>query len=264
MKKYVEIGKISMKTQMTYRFDVWAGSMMPFIRVFLAYALWKALFQGKEVIAGFSFGMMLTYYILNAFIQRLDQSNNMVWDTAGEIREGRFSKYMVRPVSPLGHFLSVSFGKTVYILLITVLTVLMLALLFRDQFIWPANLINLAAATLMVVLGLLFMALLNYLTALLAFKFNDVTGWHLIKGNVVEFLAGALLPLSLLPDWMQGIMRFFPFYYVQYLPASLYLGMRTDEALPGLAILMLWDGVLAFLAVGAYHRFRRVYEGVGV
>lgn len=137
MKKYLEIGRISMKTQLAYRFDVYVGALMPFIRVFLAYALWQVLFQGKREIGGFSFGMMLTYYIIGAFIQRLDQSNNMVWDTAGEIREGKFSKYMVRPVSPLGHFLSVSFAKTLYILAVTLLTVVVLALLFGDLFVLP-------------------------------------------------------------------------------------------------------------------------------
>jgi ABC-2 type transport system permease protein len=264
MKKYLEIGRISMKTQLAYRFDVYVGALMPFIRVFLAYALWQVLFQGKREIGGFSFGMMLTYYIIGAFIQRLDQSNNMVWDTAGEIREGKFSKYMVRPVSPLGHFLSVSFAKTLYILAVSLLTVVVLALLFGDLFVLPSSLLNVLIAAVMSLLGLLFMALLNYLTALLAFKFNDVTGWHLVKGNVVEFLAGALIPLSLLPGWMQDVMQLFPFYYTQYLPASIYLGLNTNKGLQGILVLMLWDGLLWFLAQRTYHRFRRVYEGVGV
>ena len=264
MSKYLEVGKISMKTQMTYRFDVTIGGLMPFVRVFLAYALWKVLFTDKSQIGGMTFPMMLTYYIICAFLQRLDQSGSLVWDMAGEIREGRFSKYMVRPISPLGHFLSVSFGRTLYILGVTLTTVIALALLLNKSFAMPPCLINVVYAILIGFLGLIFLSLLNYLTAMLAFKFNDVTGWHLLKSNVVEFLTGSLIPLSLLPAWILSGMKFFPFYYIHYIPASLYLGLKTDEVIPGLITLILWNIALWTLAVYTYRRFRRVYEGVGI
>lgn len=263
MRKYLEIGKVSVKTQITYRFDVIVGSFMPFVRVFLAFFLWRTLFTGKTEMGGMTFGMMLTYYIICAFIQRLDQSNGLVWDFAGEIREGRFSKYLVKPVSPLGHFMFTSLGKTLYILVFTLLAVAGVALIFNQQFLLPSSVLNLVLALIIAFLGLVFMILLNYLTALLAFKFTDITGWHLLKGNIVDFLSGALLPLSLLPLWMQGIMRFFPFYYMQFLPASLYLGLRTDEALWGILVMTLWIFALWGLAEATYNRFRRLYEGVG-
>lgn len=263
MKKYIEIGKVSIKTQITYRFDVLIGCFMPFIRVFLAYFLWKALFVGKTEMGGMTFPMMLTYYVVCAFIQRLEQSSGLVWEYAWEIREGRFSKYMVKPVSPLGHFVFVSLGKALYHMLFTLLAVGAVILVFSSQFTGPASLWHLMIALLTAFLGLLVMILLNYLTALLAFKYTDITGWHLLKGNIVDFLSGALLPLSLLPVWTQEIMRFFPFYYMQYLPASLYLGLRTDEALFGILILTFWICVLWVLAEVVYNRFRHLYEGVG-
>ena len=264
MGKYLEVGKVSMKAQMTYRFDVYIGSVLPFVRVFLAYALWKVLYTGKTEIGGMSFGMMVTYYIICAFIQRLDQSVGLVWDTAGEIREGRFSKYMVRPISPLGHFMSVSLARSLYILVVTLFTVGILALVFQNNFVMPSSLINLACATITGLLGLIFLALLNYLTALLAFKFNDVTGWHLLKSNVVEFLTGTMIPLSLLPAGIQNGMHFFPFYYIHYISASLYLGLRTNEFIPGIITLLIWIVALWGLAEYAYRRFRRIYEGVGI
>jgi ABC-2 type transport system permease protein len=263
MRKYLEVGKISVKSQITYRFDVLIGCFMPFIRVFLAYFLWRTLFTDKTEMGGMTFPMMLTYYIVCAFIQRLEQSNGLVWEFAGEIREGRFTKYLVKPVSPLGHFVFTSLGKTLYHLVFTVLAVGCVILIFKGQFVGPASAGSLILALLIAFLGLLVMILLNYLTALLAFKFTDITGWHLLNGNVVDFLSGALLPLSLLPDWMQGVMRYFPFYYMQFLPASLYLGLRTQEAFFGLLVMVIWIIVLWGLAEFLYHRFRRLYEEVG-
>lgn len=263
MKKYLEIGKISLKTQITYRFDVLAGSLMPFIRVFLAYFLWRTLFTGRTHIGEMNFKMMITYYIICSFIQRLEQSSGMVFEYAEEIRAGRFSKYLVKPLSPLGHFISVSLGKTFYILFFTLAAVSVIALIFRREFLFPSSLLNLILAIVIAILGLLFMILLNYLTSLLAFKYTDVTGWHLLKTNVMDFLTGALIPLSLLPLWMQGLMKFFPFYYMQYLPASLYLGIRIDEVIFGIIVLVFWNILLWFFAEVTYNRFRRLYEGVG-
>ncbi|MDF2522315.1 MAG: ABC-type uncharacterized transport system, permease component [Clostridia bacterium] len=264
MKKYYEIGKISLKNQMAYRFNVYIGSLMPFIRVFLAYYLWRTLFAGKDVMGGMTFSMMLTYYIICAFLQRLDQSNDLVWELAGDIREGRFSKYLVKPVSPLGHFMSISLGKTSYILFITLVTVLIIAFIFDKNFVPPVISINLILAAIIAFMGLIFMILINYLTALLAFKFTDITGWHLLKGNVIEFLSGALMPLSLLPLWIQDIMRLSPFYYIQYLPASLYLGLKTEEAVIGTLLMASWNLALWGLSEATYRRFRKLYEGVGI
>lgn len=261
--KYLETGKISMKNQVAYRFDVFVRSILPFIRLFLAYALWKALYAGQSEIGGMSFEMMMTYYLIASFLLRLDQSSGLVWETAEEIREGRFSKYMVRPISPLGHFLAASLAKTLYVLLLVLPAVVVLAAFMHRILLPPAGWMNLAGACLMGFMGLIFLCLLNYLTAMLAFKFNDITGWHLLKENLVEFLSGSLVPLSLLPEWIQEAMRFFPFYYMQYLPASLYLGLKTEEFVPGLIILGLWITGLYGLSVFVYHRFRRIYEGVG-
>ena len=263
MHKYLEIGKISIKTQVTYRFDVFLGSLIPFIRVFLAFFLWRTLFNGKNEIGGMSFSMVLTYYIICSFIQRLDQSNGMVWDFAGEIREGRFSKYLVKPISPLGHFVSICLGKTLYILFFTLIAVVFVAFIFKGNFLFPSSVLNLMLSIFIAFLGLIFMILLNYLTALLAFKFTDITGWHLLKGNIVEFLSGALIPLSVLPLWMLNVMKIFPFYYMQFLPASLYLGLRTEEAYTGILIMLIWIFTIWFLAETTYNRFRRLYEGVG-
>lgn len=263
IKKYLEIGRISMKTQMAYRFDVYLSAVMPFVRVFLAYALWSVLFTGKETIGGYTMNMMITYYILVAFLARLDQSNNMVWNFANEIREGQFTKYLVKPVSPLGHFMAASFAKTLYILGVSVATVFVLALIFRKLFVAPSSMENLALALFIAFLGLIFMSLLNYLTSIMAFKVTEIAGIHLLKYNIVEFLSGMLIPLMLLPSGVQQVMRFFPFYYIQYLPASLYLGKNTDEVLTGIAVLTLWIIALYFVSEYTYHRLRRKYEGVG-
>jgi ABC-2 type transport system permease protein len=261
--KYPAIGAISMRARTAYRFDVWLGASMPFIRVLLAYMLWKVLFAGRETIAGFTLETMTAYYILTAFLARLDQTNGMVWEYAEDIREGRFAKYLAKPVNPFGHFLSTAVARTLYVTGIALGSVILLAFLFGNRFLVPVSLLRTSQALLIACLGLVFMASLNWLTAVLAWQFKDISGFHMVKGNIVEFLAGTFLPLALLPQGVQEVMRWTPFYYIQYLPASLFLGLKTEEADSGLLIIALWTLGSLLLGEWAWRVLRKNDEGAG-
>ncbi len=261
--KYSAIGAISMRARTAYRFDVWMGAAMPFIRVLLSFLLWKALFAGKETIAGFSLATMTAYYILTAFLARMDQTNGMVWEYAEDIREGRFVKYLTKPVNPFGHFLSTAAARTLYVTGIALGSVVLLAFLFDNRIFHKARASDIFFALAIAFLGLVFMASLNWLTAVLAWKFKDITGFHMVKGNIVDFLAGTFLPLSLLPLGVQHVMRWFPFYYIQYLPASLLLGMNRDEAASGLVVIFCWTLGALLLGEWAWRVLRKQDEGAG-
>ena len=261
--KYPAIGAISMRARTAYRFDVWLGASMPFIRVLLAYMLWKMLFIGKTLIGGFTLETMTAYYVLTAFLSRLDQTGGMVWEYAEDIKEGRFAKYLAKPVNPFGYFLSMAAARSLYVLGIAVISVVVLGFLLRNRFLLPIHPLQTLLAVVIAFLGLLFMAAINWLTAVLAFKFKDITGFHLIKGNIVEFLAGTLLPLALLPTGVQAVMRWMPFYYIHYIPASLLLGLKTDEAISGLLIMAGWTAGFLLLGEFSWRVLRQDDEGVG-
>ena len=67
---------------------------------------------------------------------------------------------------------------------------------------------------------------LNYFLGILAFKFQEIRMFLMIKGNIVAFITGTLVPLVLLPQGIVSAMRFFPFYYVTYLPSMLLIGKK--------------------------------------
>jgi ABC-2 type transport system permease protein len=262
-RSYPAIGRISMRARTAYRFDVWMGATLPFLRVLLAFLLWRVLFTSRSEIAGFTLEGMTAYYILTAFLSRLDQSGGLVWEYADDIREGRFAKYLTKPLNPFGHFLATSAARSLYVGGVALASVFLLALLFGNRRLFTSSWQNALMAGVIALLGLIFLACLNWLTAILAWKFKDITGFHLIKGNLVEFLAGTLFPLSLLPEPVVFVLKWLPFYHLHYLPASLFLGRRQDEALSSLLILLGWT--LGILVVGeiSWRRLRRHDEGVG-
>jgi len=60
------------------------------------------------------------------------------------------------------------------------------------------------------------------------------------------------------------VMRFFPFYYVSYLPSLLLMGRNGHEALQGGAVLIAWNLFFAALNAITWKRLKVKYDGVGI
>ena len=77
-------------------------------------------------------------------------------------------------------------------------------------------------------------------------------------------LSGRLVPLPLMPDWVQELSRFLPFQWAFYFPIESLVGdMSNEELLRGLAAQLLWIllGLAMFRILWGY-AVRR-YSAVG-
>jgi ABC-2 type transport system permease protein len=263
MKKYFEIAKILFKTQIAYRFDVAMTVIFTASKVLFAYILWGAIFGQHKTIAGLNFSDMMSYYIISSFLSQID-TDGVSGEISGRIRGGTFSKYMVIPANTQGYFIAQTFGAAAFYIIFNLAATTVLALMFRSNFIISANILQISAAVLMVILGVLFMIQLNYFLGILAFKFQDIGIFLIIKGNIVSFITGGLIPLVLLPEGIIAIMRFFPFYCITYLPSMLLIDKNGSEAIAGIITLLLWFLFFTFLNKFSYNKLRIVYDGVGI
>ncbi|MFZ2538373.1 MAG: ABC-2 family transporter protein [Oscillospiraceae bacterium] len=264
MKKYLEIAKISFKTQITWRFDVIMNVLFTVSKILFAYILWGAIFGKNETVAGFTFPMMLSYYIISSFVSQIEMSDGVSHEIGDRIKGGTFSKYMVVPVNTQGYFIAQTFGSMAFYLIFNLLATIVWVFVFGIDFIVVNNIATVFTAVGMIVLGLLFMIQLNYFLGILAFKFQDIGLFLMIKGNIVAFITGTLVPLSFLPQGVVSAMRFFPFYYVTYLPSMLLIGKNENEAFIGIMILSIWLLFFTLLNKFAYSKLRVVYDGVGI
>lgn len=256
--------KIFFKAQITYRFDVAMTVLFAVTKILFAYVLWGAIFGQNKTVAGFTFPMMLSYYIISSFLSQIEMSNGVSDEISDRIKGGTFSKYMVIPADTQGYFAAQTFGAMAFYLLFIFAATVVWVFIFGIKFTITSSAALIIAAVVMVVLGLLFMIQLNYFLGILAFKFQDISIFLMIKGNIVSFITGTLVPLVLLPSSVVSIMRFFPFYYVTYLPSMLLIGKNESEAFIGIAILAAWLLAFTILNKFAYNKLRVVYDGVGI
>lgn len=263
MGKYLETAKITMKEQLEYRFNVISGTLLSVFKIILAYFLWKAVFQGKDLVGGYTFNMMLTYYIITAFFMRLNQSESLMWQFSQEVQNGGFTKYVVRPISPIGFFTIRSLTKTAFMVLINTAAFFVWVLIFKNYFIIPEDFGILLWVIFFVFSGLLILIQTNYFISMLSFKLVEIAGFYYMGLNIIEFLSGALVPLSLLPGAVVSVIKYLPYYYVLYFPASLYLGLNIQEIPQAAIIVSAWNIGLLLLNLILYKKLFRYYEGVG-
>lgn len=262
--KYWEISKTYMKTQLVWRADVIFNMIFTVSKILFAYLLWGIIFQSKEMVGGFTFHGMLSYYIVNSFLSQLDMSAGISNEIHDRIRNGTFSKYMVIPVGIQKYFLAMELGIVLFYLLFDLIAAVIWIFLFHIEFVFTSNPLALVCAMLMVISGMLFMVQLNYFLGLLTLKYQGIGTFLMIKNNLISLVTGSIVPLALFPEMVVRIMRILPFYYVSYLPSMLLTGMYQEEAMTGLFVIAGWCLMMQFLIHVTWNKYIRKYDGVGI
>lgn len=248
--------------RLAMRSELFLGVAAAGVRLIVARILWLAVFAGKAELGGFDLPMMTSYYLIVSFIREFDQSEGYVWEFASEIRNGTFGKYIVRPVDPLRHFLSVCAGRSAFQMILAAAAALAWALPFLPL-LAPLDPLGAIAAMPVLLLGLVALGLVNYLISLAAFVVQDITPYHMVKNSVIELFSGALVPVAFFPAWARSVLEATPFPALASLPASLMLGQSTEGYPRSLAILAIWVAGLFLACRLAYARLSLSYEEVG-
>lgn len=264
MKKYLAVAKVFYKAQISWRADIALNLVFSVTKILFAYILWGAIFEGRQEVAGFTFHAMLTYYIVSSFFTQMDATGDVVSELARHIRGGTFSKYMILPVSVQGYFGAQTAGKAAFFFGFQLVAVFAWKILFGVQWTLTANPALWLCAVLLWIMGSVCMVQLNFLLGILAFKWGEIWLFSMVKDNLVRLVAGALVPLALLPAGIVAALRLLPFYPATYLPTMLLLGRNAEEFLPGLCVLTIWTLALWGSVRVLYQRLRVRYDGVGV
>lgn len=264
MRKYAEIAKAYLKTQLVWRADIIFNMIFTVGRILFAYLLWGTIFEGREQVAGFTFHGMLSYYIINSFLTQLEMSSGISGELSARIRNGTFSKYLVIPVNVEGYFTAMEVGTVVFYLFFDFLAAVVWIFLFGIEFVFVKTFCIILCAGIMILLGLFFMVQLNFFLGILTFQFEEISTFLMIKDNLLALVTGSIIPLALLPERVVGLMRLLPFYYVTYLPSMLLTGNNGQEAVSGIVIMAVWCIVMQIVIHIYWNKYSNKYDGVGI
>jgi ABC-2 type transport system permease protein len=216
--------------------------------------------QGGEI-NGVTTGQFAAYYIVWTLVRNM----NIVFTPYGwewRIREGQLSGHLLRPIHPIHYDIAYFAGWKFVVIALWLPIAGILALAFRPDL--QATVLEVAVFAVAIWGAYLIRTMFLWLLGMLSF-------WTTRVGAVFEvffvaelLLSGRLVPMQLMPDWVQGLAAFTPFYWTFGFPIeALVSNLPASELLAGLAMQVLWTGIGTALVLVAWRRAVRRYSAVG-
>ncbi len=229
--------------------------------------LWRTVYASnpdRPELAGYTLAAMSSYYLIMTLVDALTAVTEDDWQIAADIRDGRISQFLLKPMDYLAYRLALfGAGRVVYAAA-ALAPVGVFVFLQREYWVGLPPPLQLAAFVLSLVLTALLQFLISYTTALLAFWLLEISTFVFILFAFEYIAGGHLFPLDILPAGVLRVLEFTPFPYQLYFPVSIYLERVTGaDLLRGLAIQAGWVTAVYALARWVWSRGIRHYTAVG-
>jgi ABC-2 type transport system permease protein len=201
--------------------------------------VWSAVAnQQGGMVGGYTPGTFAAYYIVWTLVRQM----NIAFTPYGwewRIREGRLSTTLLRPIHPLHEDVAFFAGWKVVMIILWIPLAFALSLIFKPELnptllegvvffvaIWMAYLIRTITLSLL--------GMVTFWTTRVSALFELYFAAELI-------LSGRLVPLSLMPAWVQELAWFFPFRWAFGYPIEVLVGqMSMNELFIGLGMQLAW------------------------
>ena len=263
MKKYLAILNIQIQNSFQYRGQLFYWVMNEALVLTMFFFVWRAIFVGQSRVRDYTFGAMVTYY-LTAFLVEFLTSAYMEYSMEDIVKNGKLSKYIIRPMSFFWYQVAGHIGWKVTRLIVTLPVYFIILYLLRGYLIFPTG-----QQFILFLVALAFAAMLyffiSYLISYFAFwmlKISYLVG--ILRGTLIPLLAGALIPLDIFPPAVERLTRFLPFRYMIFFPVKVFLGQVTEaEFQTGIVVGLIWVGLMATLAWFLWQPALRRYESAG-
>lgn len=213
---------------------------------------------------GLTLSQMMTYYIcVTAF--SIVITPHPEWDIAMQIRDGKITGFLVRPIGYFGYRLAQETSYQIIKSLMMLPSVGVMIWIFHENLKFPA--FDMARWSLFLLSALFAYTLLTQIKFLLgisAFWIAEPAGFLELWHTLLAVLGGRLLPLGELPEWVQTIALYTPFASLYTFPIGLFLNtMPPERVLPGFLTQMLWIVVLSWAVRATWQRGVLAYEAYG-
>jgi ABC-2 type transport system permease protein len=226
LRKYFTIFRVSLSERMTYRIDFLIGTMLRFLPMVTTILLWQAVYtgSGQVSLAGFNYHEMIAYLLLVHISRMFSSMPGLAGGIAREIREGTLKRYLTQPVDMIGYLTSYRIAHKVAYITMSFVPYSILFFICRNYFDGFPDAPTLAAYAVSLVLAFMVGFYFEVAVGMVGFWFLEVTSLLYIVMTLNFFISGHMLPLDLLPQPWQGILKALPFQYMAYFPAVVFLG----------------------------------------
>ena len=262
MSKFISIAKAEIKSMLVYRFNFIIYFLSVPIMLIIYYFLWKAIFAytGKEMIKGFTFSAMISYYVLTQVV-RGSTSHWIASMFSGDVRYGELASELLKPINYFFYRLSGLAGDRIFLFFAEVLPIFVIGLIFfglRINQFFPFFIISLILASLL-------SFVLDFSVGMSAFWFKENDGFLRAWWIVNRVMNGSLLPLVFFPGFLLTTSMYLPFQYSMYVPINIFLGNYSFSLVCKMLLIQAAWIVVTFLILNLlWKKGIKRFTGVGI
>lgn len=241
------VSEVAARDVLTQRAGLFTTAVFDLMVTGILAALWTAAVAAHGgPIAGYSTAA-LVWYVACSEAGTVPLPMRLIETIGEDIATDRYAVELLRPVSPLTVRIARELGAAAPRIAVCAVVGSAVATIAAGP---PPDGLALALAAPSLLLAIALNVVAQHLFAAATFWLHDAkTGWFIYQ-KLVFVLGGMLIPLELLPAWLEHTALVLPFAAMAYAPARL----ASGHVEPGLlAVQVLW---LAAALVAAHHLFR--------
>lgn len=225
--------------------------------------VWRTVAEAQGgAIGGYTADGFTAYYIVWTLVRAMNLAlTPYAWEW--RIRGGRLNDLLLRPIHPFHRDFAFFAGSKFVWIAMWIPIAAVLYLTFRPEvtpslFEWLTFGVAIWGGFAVRHMILFVMGLLNFWTTRASAFFETVIAAELL-------LSGRLVPLSLMPDWVQSLSGWLPFQWTFQFPIEVLIGrLDAGEVWAGLGMQVVWIAILGVAITLGWRRATRHYTAVGI
>ena len=259
---YVTGMRTQIQTQFQYRAATYMYTLGMLAEPVIYLVVWQTIARSNGgSVDGFTVNEFAAYYIVWTVVRAM----NIVFTPYGwewRIKQGELNGQLLRPLHPVHYDMAWFAGHKIPWLVMFAPLAIALGLIFKPE-LHPRPLE--VVVFLVAIWGAYVIRSLNHFTLGMITMFTTRATavfevWFLCE----LLLSGRLLPLPLMPDWVQTLSNWLPFKWTFYFPIEALVGdLSNAELLGGLGMQLVWTVIGALLVRQAWRLAVRHYSAVG-
>ncbi|MDE6405782.1 MAG: ABC transporter permease [Lachnospiraceae bacterium] len=248
MKKYLSFFRLRFTMGLQYRTAALAGMVTQFAWGFLEIMVFQAFYKAEPEAFPMTMSATASYIWMQQAFLALFATWMMENDIFDTIASGNIAYSLCRPVRIYNMWFSQSTATRVSRAVLRCFPILIVAALLPEPYgiAKPASPWHFGWFVITLVLGLLVTVAFSMLIYVFTFFTVSPQGVRIVFTSMVDFFAGAVIPLPFFPaDW-QRVLELLPFASMQNVPLRIYSGSMSGAEMEKAVVLQLvWLAVLA-------------------
>lgn len=259
---YRSVVVIAIASQLQYRFANVMSMVGMLAEPVIYLVVWTTVAESQGgSVAGLTTGNIAAYYIVWTLVRHMNVTFTPYgWEE--RIARGELSAALLRPVHPIHYDLAYFAGWKLVNTVIWLPIAVFLTIVFRPTF--DPTLLQVVVFVPAIWLAFVIRTLCLWVLGMVTFWTTRMSAIFELYIALELLLSGRLVPLALMPGWVEGIARYLPFASTFGFPIEALAGpITTTELLTGFALQLVWVAVAALAVRLVWSRAIGRYTAVG-